>query len=141
MRNTADKFYSLKHSGYSHSLLVIILVLLVAVTGSVLLFTSRAATPTLSLEPEKGTVLGSAQRGNDSAASGGQYIAFSTPTPQPPTGVSAATPCVHAAAPTHWKHVVLLMFENKTASSVIGSSSAPWITSMAKACGSAGNWH
>lgn len=65
---------------------------------------------------------------------------------------SSTNPCVSQAAPSQWKHVVILMFENKTYSQVIGSGTgAPFITNLASQCataysGSSGatpknNWH
>jgi phospholipase C len=54
-------------------------------------------------------------------------------------GVSAATPCIGAPAPSQWQHVVVLMFENKTYDEVIGV--APYITSLANKCGTSINWN
>jgi fibronectin type 3 domain-containing protein len=67
---------------------------------------------------------------------------------------SSSEPCVSAPAPVQWKHVVVLMFENKQYSSVIGSSvasTAPFINTLATKCGTAysgtagstpkNNWH
>src|SRR5207244_2231275 len=78
-----------------------------------------------------------------------------TPTPSPtptpatsPSGsVSSGTPCVGAARPAQWKHVVVLMFENHTYDQVIGaldssgSLEAPYITGLARKCGSYQNWY
>src|SRR3954469_15291821 len=59
----------------------------------------------------------------------------STPTASTPTTVSSASSTVAVApgsvpAPAH---VVVVVFENKDAESVIGSSSAPYLTSLAQA--------
>jgi phospholipase C len=51
---------------------------------------------------------------------------------------NAASPCIGAAAPARWNHIVVLMFENKTYSRVIGP--APSITSLAQKCATAPNW-
>lgn len=68
-------------------------------------------------------------------------------------GVNSGTPCVGSTAPAagQWKHVVVLMFENQTYSNVVGSASAPYITSLVNKCGTAysgttggtpkNNWH
>ena len=63
----------------------------------------------------------------------------STPvfTPTPPA--NAANPCLGAAAPAQWKHIVVLMFENKTYDQVIGP--APYITSLADRCATAPRWN
>lgn len=114
-----------------------LLVLAFAVVGSILLTRSHAATPVISAEPENGTVTAPATKGQDSTASGNQYVSFQSA----PSTVSAATPCIHAAAPTAWKHVVVLMFENKSYSDVIGSASSPYISALATKCGSYANWH
>jgi phospholipase C len=54
--------------------------------------------------------------------------------------VSASTPCISAPAPKAWKHVVVLIFENKSYSNVIGSAASPYITSLAQKCGTYTNW-
>jgi phospholipase C len=114
------------------------LILIIAVIGTSLLIASHALTPNISVEPETGTLSSGATSSTDSTASGGAAVKF----PAPATAtVSATTPCVHAAAPAKWKHVVLIMFENEVASDIIGTSQAPWITSMARACGSSNSWH
>ena len=51
------------------------------------------------------------------------------------TTANAANPCVSAPAPAQWKHVVVLMFENKSYTSVIGSTAAPYINSLVSKCG------
>jgi len=49
-------------------------VLVFAIIGTTLLFTSRAATPFASLEPEQGTTTAGVTIGTDSNASGGQFV-------------------------------------------------------------------
>lgn len=69
-------------------------------------------------------------------------VATASPEPLPiesiPQPVSAANPCIGAPAPVHWKHVIVLMFENKTYDKVIGP--APYITALAKECATATDW-
>ncbi len=67
------------------------------------------------------------------------------PPPVPTTGsartlgaVSATNPCIGAPAPADWKHVVVVMFENKRSDQIIGT--APYITALAKKCATAMNW-
>lgn len=55
--------------------------------------------------------------------------------------VTAAHPCVGAPAPAAWRHVIWIWFENKASSSVVGSSSAPYLTGLAAACASATDYH
>lgn len=67
----------------------------------------------------------------------------STPTPtiiptNTPIPVDAAKPCIGAPAPAQWHHIVVLMFENKTYSQVIGP--APYITNLANQCATAPTW-
>ena len=63
---------------------------------------------------------------------------------QPPTPVNlpatanAEYPCIGAPAPAQWKHIVVLMFENKKYNKVIGP--APYITSLAQKCATAPAW-
>ena len=59
-----------------------------------------------------------------------------------PSQASAATPCGTAASPpAHYQHVVWVLMENKSYNSVIGSSSAPYETSLAKQCASDTHWN
>ncbi len=53
---------------------------------------------------------------------------------------SSTTPCVGSSAPSTWKHVVLIMFENQSYSNVIGSADAPYISSLASKCATSKNW-
>jgi len=67
----------------------------------------------------------------------------STPAPAPTATPSptASTPCgVSAAPPAAWRHVVWILMENKAYSEIIGSSSAPYINSIARECGVATNY-
>jgi hypothetical protein len=67
------------------------------------------------------------------------------------SAANASTPCVGSAAPAEWKHVIVLMYENKSYDEVIGNRAAPYISSLASACGTAysgtpgadakNNWH
>src|SRR5207249_2366851 len=52
------------------------------------------------------------------------------------TAVAAAGPCGTASVPrAHYRHVVVVMYENKHLADVIGSPDAPYATALAKACG------
>ena len=51
---------------------------------------------------------------------------------------SSETPCgVKAAPPAKYDHVIWLVFENKSYASVIGSTSAPYLSGLAKRCANA----
>jgi phospholipase C len=51
---------------------------------------------------------------------------------------AAASPCAKTTtAPTTYKHVVLIVMENKTYGQVIGNAAAPYLTSLANLCASA----
>ena len=54
--------------------------------------------------------------------------------------LSASHPCVGAAVPARWEHVVWIVMENKAAGDVLGSPSAPGETALAHACGSASDY-
>ncbi|HET8708711.1 MAG TPA: alkaline phosphatase family protein [Candidatus Saccharimonadales bacterium] len=117
--------------------------LAVIVIGSIFLIATHAATSTTAVEPELGTKSGNASIINDSSASGGKYIVFGSQnqTPPPPaSNVSSSNPCPGNAAPAKWNHVVVLIFENKGYSDVIGSGQSPYITSLAAKCGTYKNW-
>jgi phospholipase C len=60
---------------------------------------------------------------------------LSTDTPVP---VNAANPCIGASAPAQWRHIVVVMFENKTYDKVIGK--VPYITNLANKCATATTW-
>lgn len=69
----------------------------------------------------------------------------------PSSMASAELPCVGSAAPREWKHVVVLVYENRSYDQVIGTNEAPYITRLANLCGTAysgsagaeptNNWH
>ena len=68
------------------------------------------------------------------------------PTASPTAGVAttsatAARPCVGAPAPTTWRHVIWIWFENKPASGVLGSPQAPYLDGLATGCASASDYH
>ena len=58
-------------------------------------------------------------------------------TPAPARAATSA--CVGATAPTLYDHVIWIWFENKAP--VVGSSSAPYFTSLAHGCGYAANYY
>jgi len=60
------------------------------------------------------------------------------PTSTPSSSVGADNPCIGAPPPAKWNHIVVLIFENKKYSQVIGS--AQYITSLANKCATATNW-
>ena len=59
----------------------------------------------------------------------------------PPTGITVARPCVGAAAPAAYRHVVVVFMENKSFDQIIGSRAAPYINSLAARCGLATQYH
>jgi phospholipase C len=114
-----------------------ILTAAIAAVGTLLLALSRAAVPAAAVEAEAGTRTAQAMSISDLTASQGKAVRF---TPAAVGTVSADTPCVGATKPAQWKHVVVLIFENKTYNEVIGTSDSPFITSLAHKCGSYTNW-
>jgi hypothetical protein len=52
---------------------------------------------------------------------------------------AATSACVGATAPARYDHVIWIWFENKAP--VVGSSSAPYFTSLARSCGYAANYY
>ena len=58
------------------------------------------------------------------------------------TATSASNPCgTVSTAPAHYKHVIWVWMENHSYSTIIGSSQAPYINSLASQCGLATNYH
>lgn len=51
----------------------------------------------------------------------------------------AAGPCTGSAVPAKWDHIIWIWFENHT--HVVGTSAAPYFTSLANQCGYASNYH
>jgi phospholipase C len=134
--NGLRKRFRFRITGHTERLSVAVLLLLFAVIGPALFIASHAATSAIAAEPELGTPNLPASIGNDTTGSGGQYVKFSDVTTPP---VGSANPCVGAAAPASWNHIVVLMFENKSYSEVIGTA-ASYITGLAAKCGTYTSW-
>ena len=63
-----------------------------------------------------------------------------SPSPTPSTSSpTSSSPCVGAAPPITYDHVVWIVFENHSYGSVIGSDQAPYLNSLAAQCASATN--
>ena len=127
------------HPFFASNKLLVVLSVAVCVAAGSLVAVSRADTPFVSAEPELGSVSAPATVITDSAASAGKDINFTTASSGGGT-INSTTPCGATPAPAQWKHVIVLMFENKQYSSVIGSSSAPYISGLATKCGSYASW-
>ena len=54
---------------------------------------------------------------------------------------AGASPCGWGSPPPAYNHVVVVVLENKAYGEVIGSTSAPYLNSLARACGLATNYH
>jgi hypothetical protein len=68
--------------------------------------------------------------------------ATGTPTSSGATTRPAGTSCGWTASPpAHYQHVIWLWFENKSASTVVGSSNAPYFNSLSRSCALATNFH
>jgi len=52
-----------------------------------------------------------------------------------PVGASASEPCGVRTRPDGFEHVVWIIMENRSYSDVVGSPSAPYLASVARACG------
>jgi phosphatidylinositol-3-phosphatase len=60
----------------------------------------------------------------------------------PPTAlVTTARPCADAASHVTYSHVVVVFMENKSFSQIIGNPAAPYVNSLAHACGLATQYH
>lgn len=60
----------------------------------------------------------------------------------PPGGhVQQSSPCGQVTTAPTYKHVIVIMDENQSYSTIIGSSQAPYINSLATECGLASNYH
>jgi phosphatidylinositol-3-phosphatase len=57
------------------------------------------------------------------------------------TAPSAGHPCGALATPPTYTHVIWVLMENHSYNTIIGSSQAPYINSLARACGLATNYH
>jgi phosphatidylinositol-3-phosphatase len=58
-----------------------------------------------------------------------------------PTVRQSGSPCGTLTTAPTYKHVIVIMDENHSYSDIIGSSQAPYITSLASECGLASNYH
>jgi len=70
----------------------------------------------------------------------GAETAGSAPSPSV-SGVSSTRPCLGAAQPVTWEHVIWIWFENKPSTSIIGSPDASYITTLAASCALATDYH
>ena len=62
------------------------------------------------------------------------------PAPAPAPAPTPDKPCGVAASPPAWKHIVWIVMENHSYGQVMGTSSTPYVTSLAKQCGVATNF-
>lgn len=69
-------FRSVRESPHFSTRNLVVVMVSFALIGSILLFSSHAATPTANIEPEAKTVTSPATVGSDATASGGQYVQF-----------------------------------------------------------------
>src|SRR5690242_3881220 len=60
---------------------------------------------------------------------------------RPAPTVAASGPCGTRATAPGYKHVIWIWMENHSYNSIIGSSQAPYINSLAAECGLATNYH
>lgn len=58
-----------------------------------------------------------------------------------PQAASASHPCGTQARPAAYRHVIWIWMENHSYGTIIGSSQAPYINSLARECGLATNYH
>src|ERR1700733_10933247 len=72
----------------------IIVVSSCGIIGTLLLFSSHAATPTVSLEPESGVMADGATSLTDPSVSGGAYAQFGTSTTEPTCTTTATEPAI-----------------------------------------------
>jgi hypothetical protein len=71
---------------------------------------------------------------------GGQTT--TTTTSSAPTNVGTRAPCGQASPrPVSYSHVIWLWMENQSYEEIVGSDSAPYLSSLARACGLATNYH
>src|SRR5947209_3822243 len=64
-----------------------------------------------------------------------------TPTSPALALVTPAHPCAGSAPRATYSHVVVILMENKDFNEIIGSPSAPYLNTLAKACGLATQYH
>jgi phosphatidylinositol-3-phosphatase len=58
-----------------------------------------------------------------------------------PAPSASSSPCGQVTTAPTYKHVIIVMDENTSYNSIIGSSQAPYINSLASECGLASNYH
>ena len=80
-------------------------------------------------------VLGACGTGGSPAASGRRPGAATSSTTSRPKGASVGQPCGRQVSAPSYQHVMWVFMENKDYGSVIGSSSAPYVNSLAASCG------
>lgn len=117
--------------GWSAAAVVAVAALLAACGGPA----PAPESPEPSSSTSAGTTSGSPTNPAAPSAAG------ATPTSASAVPVTAVHPCVAAPPPTQWQHVIWIWFENKASASVVGSSSAPYLTGLARQCASANDYH
>ena len=58
-----------------------------------------------------------------------------------PEAASASHPCGTQAKPGTYQHVIWIWMENHSSRAIVGSSQAPYLSALARACGLASNYH
>ena len=100
---------------------------------------------TVGTSPSDGSATSSSVRPSAGATAGSSIATAadgSTSAPSPSvSGVSSNRPCVGAAQPATWEHVIWIWFENKPSTSIIGSPDASYITTLAASCALAMDYH
>lgn len=92
MQQHIQKLAALSKSVVRQRWVVVVAILAIAAVGTILLQNSRAATPTAAFEAEGGTLASGAAQLDDTTASGGKAVKFSTATNNlPPPGGTALT--------------------------------------------------
>lgn len=136
MKKSITKLSTQSSSSKKKRLLGFVLIISVGIVGTVILAFSHAATSTVAVEAEEGVLSNSVLIVDSTTASKGKAVKFASET----GSVGSNTPCTSKQAPAQWKHVVVLMFENKKFNDVIGKSSYPYISTLASKCGTYTNW-
>ena len=72
---------------------------------------------------------------------GGQTTTTTTTTSSTAANAGTGAPCGQVSRPVSYSHVIWLWMENHSYEEIVGSSSAPYLNSLARSCGLATNYH
>lgn len=118
---------------------VLLLILSACSSGGPKAASPASTIPASTVPPASSVAPTSASTGAPPSTARSNTAASTTTAPHAST-VSSAAPCLGAAPPATYQHVVIILMENRAESQVQGSSQAPYVNHLGAQCGVATNY-